>query len=305
MSFMGGLVMAVNKCGFTVLAKVPGGEGIDMRLSPSPLWNDYSVACFFLYNDKPAALLYRDRFFIDSKAAPLADPVFTLDPASASPVSSALTAFTPLAKGREIVGLGRGKDGFWYFHVEDSTGEKPRSSYYKIPDLNKNVSSTKDSSDIGFNAWSGALYPEDSLDAPPSLLPFLRILAGSSFGRNGTVSFCSDALGGARVFALGVGAGMESAGGGTITFGDAPGAADSPLLGAFRERDGLCLALHGDGTGKSYSPGGALKDYKLPPLPEGFVYTGVGFVGDAIAATWEERDDAAIGSAGFMLANVF
>jgi len=39
----------------------------------------------------------------------------------------------------------------------------------------------------------------------------------------------------------------------------------------------------------------------LPPLPEGFVYTGVGRVGDSLFASWEEQEDFSIGAAGFVV----
>ena len=39
----------------------------------------------------------------------------------------------------------------------------------------------------------------------------------------------------------------------------------------------------------------------LPPLPEGFFYTGVGQVGDSLFASWEEQEDFSIGAAGFMV----
>ena len=39
----------------------------------------------------------------------------------------------------------------------------------------------------------------------------------------------------------------------------------------------------------------------LPPLPEGFVYTGIGRAGDSLFASWEEQDNFYIGAAGFMV----
>ena len=39
----------------------------------------------------------------------------------------------------------------------------------------------------------------------------------------------------------------------------------------------------------------------LPPLPEGFFYTGVGKAGDSIFASWEEQDNFLIGAAGFVV----
>jgi len=40
---------------------------------------------------------------------------------------------------------------------------------------------------------------------------------------------------------------------------------------------------------------------RLPPLPEGFVYTGIGYIGDDLFASWEEQDNFYIGAAGFMV----
>jgi len=39
----------------------------------------------------------------------------------------------------------------------------------------------------------------------------------------------------------------------------------------------------------------------LPPLPEGFVYTGIARVGANIFASWEEQEDFSIGAAGFVV----
>jgi hypothetical protein len=39
----------------------------------------------------------------------------------------------------------------------------------------------------------------------------------------------------------------------------------------------------------------------LPPLPEGFFYTGIGNAGDSLFASWEEQEDFNIGAAGFVM----
>ena len=40
----------------------------------------------------------------------------------------------------------------------------------------------------------------------------------------------------------------------------------------------------------------------LPPLPEGFVYTGIGLAGDdTLFAAWEEQEEYSVGAAGFMV----
>ena len=45
----------------------------------------------------------------------------------------------------------------------------------------------------------------------------------------------------------------------------------------------------------------AVEHLSLPPLPEGFVYTGLARVGDSLFASWEEQEAFNIGAAGFML----
>jgi hypothetical protein len=39
----------------------------------------------------------------------------------------------------------------------------------------------------------------------------------------------------------------------------------------------------------------------LPPLPDGFVYTGIGRVSGSLFASWEEQEDFSIGAAGFVV----
>ena len=42
----------------------------------------------------------------------------------------------------------------------------------------------------------------------------------------------------------------------------------------------------------------------LPPLPEGFLYTAAGQIGDSLAASWEEQEDFSIGAAGFVVIKI-
>jgi hypothetical protein len=44
-----------------------------------------------------------------------------------------------------------------------------------------------------------------------------------------------------------------------------------------------------------------VRRFSLPPLPEDFVYTGIGLAGDTVFASWEEQDGYSIGAAGFMV----
>ena len=45
----------------------------------------------------------------------------------------------------------------------------------------------------------------------------------------------------------------------------------------------------------------ALQEFPLPPLPDGFVYTGAARLGDIVLASWEEQQGVSIGAAGFMV----
>jgi hypothetical protein len=43
--------------------------------------------------------------------------------------------------------------------------------------------------------------------------------------------------------------------------------------------------------------------FSLPPLPEGFVYTRIGLLGDILIGAWEEQYNWNVGAAGFMIIN--
>ena len=64
----------------------------------------------------------------------------------------------------------------------------------------------------------------------------------------------------------------------------------------------LALAIFPDGSGfYSYGTEQDVRSFSLPPLPEGFIYTGIAVLGKVIAASWEEQQEAGIGAAGFMV----
>ena len=51
----------------------------------------------------------------------------------------------------------------------------------------------------------------------------------------------------------------------------------------------------------SVPPAAEITQPLLPPLPEGFFYTGTGRAGDSLFASWEEQNNFYIGAAGFMI----
>jgi hypothetical protein len=46
---------------------------------------------------------------------------------------------------------------------------------------------------------------------------------------------------------------------------------------------------------------GKPRGFSCPPLPDGFVYTGIGLSGNSIIAAWEEQQSWNVGSAGLMI----
>jgi hypothetical protein len=64
----------------------------------------------------------------------------------------------------------------------------------------------------------------------------------------------------------------------------------------------LVIAPDGKGYYGAYRDGlPRIELIVLPPLPEGFVYTGAGLLGHTILGTWEEQDAWNVGAAGFLL----
>jgi len=77
----------------------------------------------------------------------------------------------------------------------------------------------------------------------------------------------------------------------------------SPAVRMFRTKD---LFLAGEEISVETFFNSAPRDViyshpSLPPLPENFVYTGLGYAGESLFATWEEQEDFSIGAAGFVV----
>ena len=59
--------------------------------------------------------------------------------------------------------------------------------------------------------------------------------------------------------------------------------------------------IHREAEDRTDALANALQEFSLPPLPEGFVYTGAARLGDIVLASWEEQQGVSIGAAGFMV----
>ena len=96
---------------------------------------------------------------------------------------------------------------------------------------------------------------------------------------------------------------LRLAGDGLIYYRAAKRESSSPLVRMFRTAD---FEQAGNEISVDVFFGSAPKETvfshpSLPPLPEGFVYTGIGKVNGSLFASWEEQEDFSIGAAGFVV----
>ncbi|GHV68065.1 hypothetical protein AGMMS49928_06600 [Spirochaetia bacterium] len=285
------LVMAVNREGF--LAAVPGNgnaaglTGI-LRAADPVYWNNYTVSALFLLDDTPAALLYRNDFFSDLKGEPPVPPVRGLFPGSPLPAPMKVPAFETLtAEGWEIDGLRRGPDSRWYFRGIQRKAEQPGIRYFSMMDFN----SPGEAVSLGAYRNSAAL---ERVSQAPAVLAKILGEAFALMDRNNLniAAVVSPDFQGPRYFAP-----------------DNTGAGEGEILTELSGfyRSGAALIIFPDGRGIYSLSGGENSGiietgtFDLPPLPEGFVYTGLGCIKTALFALWEERQEGSLGAAGFMV----
>jgi hypothetical protein len=289
------LALAVNRDGFVRL--VPGaGQGWDgsvagdialFHVSGGELWRHYTIGAFVLYGEQAAAVLYRDTRFLDSGAELPRPRVWAVGPRSATVEAAALPALDmfPPEAGWEADTLRQGPGGLWYYRLYNEAGERPDIRLFRSAGLDQ----PGDAISLGDFQQSALPEPLDAAPAPMGEL--LRALAGGS----AAIMVISPELPAERLFA-----GSDPAG---------------PVLQAYY-RNGAegptLVAIRPDGRGLYLGPGAAgarPRPCTLPPLPEGFVYTGIGLIpgGEAaatIAASWEEQEAYNIGAAGFMVLQI-
>jgi hypothetical protein len=289
------LLVLVNREGFLAFLPRRGpdsgsGAAGDLALYHRPVsaWASYTAAALFVYRETPAALLYRDDFFIDSPdPAPLPRVWGIAFPGGnpAGPAGLEIPAFAafPPSENWDVDALRRGRDGLWYFRAVLRTGAEPVKRYFRAADL----AYPPEASSAG--AFRTALQPFPFTEAPS---PVRALLDAAFRGEKPyTLTLAAPAFGGSRQFS------PEN------------GEEGAMLIGFYVEEGGNSLAVITDGTrggvgretpaasGSSFM----WKPFSPPPLPEGFVYTGMGRAGPALVALWEEQQDSSVGAAGFMV----
>ena len=273
------ILMAVNRDGFLCLSPQGGGQAGLYRFPGGESWRRYTVGAFILSDEKPVALLYRDDRFLDS-GGPLPSPrlwTFDLYTVGVTPFTlPSLDAFAP-EDGWDIDALRRGNDGFWYFRAARK-GAKPELLMFRS-DL------TQEGERVSLGAFQNAALPEP-LSAAPG--PLREMLAAAFTGSgSGLAAVVSPEFQTTRSFA----ADREKA---AISGFYSGGMEDTFLLATTPQGN----ALYAE-TGAAAAP--SVRHFSLPPLPDGFFYTGIGMCGDTICASWEEQEEYSIGAAGFMV----
>ena len=304
------IVMAVNRDGFLSLGlndaktansrtNAPGrldinlldapsesnaGEAVLYRIADSGLWSQYTAESFFFWENKPAVLLYRNDFFADLSAPPLAPQVYVLDKASPVPLGADIPALEKFPPGPswEAEVLSRGSGGNWYYRMKEKGEAQNETAYFRAEDL------AGDSKRISFGEWRDSIKPEAFGAIPAYLSAMIKNADAVVPGSIGEIRLISPDFEGQRSFGFA---------------GDEAGANSGTLMYAYcREKDHLAIAVLPDGRG--FYSNGKIKEgrpFSLPALPEGFVYTGLALIGNIIAASWEEQQEASIGAAGFMV----
>lgn len=299
------VVGVVNRSGFLVI--LPGGEAgrALYRVEDVPYWEGYTAEAPFLYRGMPAALLYRNDFFADPAPEPPAPPVWTLIKGVSRPVGLELPLFGTLpAEGWDLEALRQGRDGRWYYRGLRRQGN--RTAYFRGPDLS--APGPGEASSVG--AFRDAAVPHSPQDAPPALTALLEAafrLSDPAHIRVAALS--SPEFAGIRRFSADIPAGAgsreEESGGGEAFiefFGyyDPPGGSSDPKEAVVPF--GAVFLPGGAGVyGRLREGGWEIGTVSLPPLPEQFVYTGIGCSGGVLIVSWEEREDWNVGAAGFMV----
>jgi len=290
----GFLVMAINRDGFLVLGSTDDSAAAMLYRAPAGgLWDSYTAESLFLWKDKPAVLLYRNDFFAEPAAPSPKPQVYTLDSSSPVPLGAAVPALEsfPSDGPWEAETVQRGPDGFWYYRMKEKGLAQNETAYFRTANLGE--IGTK----ISVGEWRNSDLPEGPEKAPPVLLTVLRnaqpeldhVQGGA--GRFFVIRAVSTDFEGARFF-------------GSVKVSALTETENSQLLYGYCRQtpEPLALAILGDGRGLySFGPVGKLESFSLPALPDGFAYTGVALLGDVLAASWEEQQEAGIGAAGFMV----
>jgi hypothetical protein len=132
----GFLVMAVNRDGFLILGVASEPTELYLyRVADSILWEPYTTESFFIWENKPSVLLYRNDFFSGLSAPPPVSQVYVLSKSSPVPLAASIPAFENFPPPWEAEVVRRGSDGFWYFRMKEKGQANNDIAYFRTEDL--------------------------------------------------------------------------------------------------------------------------------------------------------------------------
>ena len=287
------VLMAVNRDGFFRFAPwenpdsqlsnpqspVPSPKSPIMmfRYSNSNFWKDYTVTSFFIWDNKPVALLYRDDRFLETGAALPFPRAYTINLQSSVPQPIDIPAFRRFSPndGWDVDVLRLSANGLWHYRAVKKVSDAGEILYFRSTGLDREGEETS------LGAFQNSAIPAPLYTAHHFLISMFSALDIYS---GGTVMAVSPDFPCIRYFA------------------DSSGIPVNTLV-YFREEDSFVLAIDPIGH-VVYSSISGFYLHALPELPENFVYTGVAMSGQTIIASWEEQEEFNIGAAGFMVLRI-
>ena len=165
----GFLVMLVNRDGFLVMALSNGdneGELLLYQITNRGFWNNYTAESLIIWDDKPAALLYRNDFFSQPISPSPKPQVFALDFSSPAPLGISIPAFENIPQGWEAELVHKGPDDYWYFRIRDKEADEAETQYFRSRDLGEGAER------IAIEEWRNS-YGLNELDLDSFTLPAL------------------------------------------------------------------------------------------------------------------------------------
>jgi hypothetical protein len=285
------LILAINREGFLIAC--PGQErSIALyRVADVPYWSNYTIGSVFLYDSEPAVLLYRDDFFVDSIVDPPDPRVLALVKGITRPVGIAVPAFEAFlpSDGWDVESLRHGQDGYWYYRGIQRSSSQTESVYFRSADLSLPGEA------VSVGAFRNSALPEPLDHAPP----VLRLVLERIFGLSGQeqvniAAIISPEFPHTRYFAID-----------TTLSGNREHVVELTGYYIYTSTGPHAMVILPDGRGIAGDgrdlETGKPRFFSCPPLPEGFVYTGIGLSGNSIIAAWEEQQSWNVGSAGLMI----
>ncbi len=276
------LTAVVNRDGFIALSGQADRTIALKQTSGGSAFTSFSVGSLLFWQNKAAAVLYRDSYFISIAPEPPEPRCYALDINTLSAIGIDPFAFSlfPAAEDWDIIALQRDREGSWRIRARRAlSGE---SAYGKALSLDSA------SEGSGRLEYMEALTPLSYKEAPPPLaISFEAAVRRLDKGEALIVSTLSDKPEPVSYLIAPAGLLIE----------DWSAELACAAIGPDR-----ALLLYGDGRYlRSTSGSNQVRSGAFPALPAAFRYTALADLGCAYVAAWEEQRGTNVGAAGLLL----